>query len=665
MNFKLLPHFLFSTFALSTSAVAQLAQDSLLTGDEMEEVIITGNKGATLTATPVLFISTKEKDRLGVSEISEALKRTAGVELKDYGGVGGLKTISVRSLGSQHTAVTYDGVALTDCQNGQIDLSRYSLDNLDKMTLTIGEGNDIFRPARHFASASILDLYTPTPTYDSTSYHLSARIKAGSFGLANPSFAIDKKTSENSWCSISGDYLRSDGRYPYTLTNGENRTREKRSNSEMESFRCEANFNSKIGKRSFLKTKIFCYDSDRKLPGSIILYNTNNKEQLRDKNCFSQIQFRTYWNSGFSLLANGKFNWAATFYHDEGKKYPDGEINDRYFQREYYASAALLFQPTRPWTFAIASDYALNGLNSNLSNCVYPKRHTLLNVLSAQYSTRKVTATATGLYSVYLNETKIGETPHNKKRLSPALSISYKPFKPEFRIRASYKDIFRMPTFNELYFDRSAIKRLNPERARQINIGSTYQCTPSRTISNFQITLDGYHNDVKDKIVAIPRMFTWSMINMGEVDINGIDIQASASFSVKRGYLIFLSGNYALQKAIDQTDKSTRYYGDQIPYTPRHAGGGSAAFENPYINISYQINAVGKRYCLPENKRDNRIDAYIEHSLSLYRNMKLKNVEFSVRGDLINFTDCQYEVIKYYPMPGRSYRISLYVKSRD
>ena len=63
-------------------------------------------------------------------QLSEAIKFFSGVNLKDYGGIGGLKTITVRGLGANHTAVSFDGVALSDCQTGQIDVGKLSLENM-------------------------------------------------------------------------------------------------------------------------------------------------------------------------------------------------------------------------------------------------------------------------------------------------------------------------------------------------------------------------------------------------------------------------------------------------------------------------------------------------------------------------------------------------------
>lgn len=73
-------------------------------------------------------ISGVELQKLSSTSIADALKYFAGVQIKDYGGLGGLKTINVRSLGAQHVGVYIDGVRLTNAQNGTIDLGKYSLD---------------------------------------------------------------------------------------------------------------------------------------------------------------------------------------------------------------------------------------------------------------------------------------------------------------------------------------------------------------------------------------------------------------------------------------------------------------------------------------------------------------------------------------------------------
>ena len=98
----------------------------------IDEVTVstTGRSRNVISTAPTQLVTQKQLLYQGITDLSDALRRFSGVNVRDYGGAGGVKTISVRSLGSQHTAVAYDGITITDAQSGQIDLSRFSLDNI-------------------------------------------------------------------------------------------------------------------------------------------------------------------------------------------------------------------------------------------------------------------------------------------------------------------------------------------------------------------------------------------------------------------------------------------------------------------------------------------------------------------------------------------------------
>ncbi|CDB11619.1 putative uncharacterized protein [Bacteroides sp. CAG:633] len=119
-----------------------------------------------------------------------------------------------------------------------------------------------------------------------------------------------------------------------------------------------------------------------------------------------------------------------------------------------------------------------------------------------------------------------------------------------------------------------------------------------------------------------------------------------------------MSGNYMWQKAIDLTDPDGPTYKAQLPYTPLHSGNVAMVIENPWVNIGYSVVGVGKRYFLSQNIPANEIDGYVEHALSLSHEFALKDCRLSVQAELVNLTDEQYDVIKYYPMPGRSWRLT-------
>ena len=118
---------------------------------KIDEVTVTAErtKQQVKSSSPFQQLNKKQLQQQGITDIADALRRFSGVNIKDYGGAGGMKTISVRSLGAKHTAVVYDGVTLSDCQSGQIDLSRFSIDNIQQISLTIGDNEDIFVPGTY------------------------------------------------------------------------------------------------------------------------------------------------------------------------------------------------------------------------------------------------------------------------------------------------------------------------------------------------------------------------------------------------------------------------------------------------------------------------------------------------------------------------------------
>jgi outer membrane cobalamin receptor len=217
-----------------------------------------------------------------------------------------------------------------------------------------------------------------------------------------------------------------------------------------------------------------------------------------------------------------------------------------------------------------------------------------------------------------------------------------------------------VPTFNDLYYARVGNVNLRPEIARQFNMGLTFSGTYEW--GSADITADAYYNFIKDKIVAVPTMFIWKMRNVGEVAMYGADITASALWKTCEWLKIHASANYSLQYALDVTDPASKNYRHQIPYTPRHHGNGSIIFETRWFNISYRITASGKRYDKNQNIPANEIPSYADHNISLNREFlfhRLPGYRVHISLEALNLADCNYEVIRFYPMPGRSYRLTL------
>lgn len=193
------------------------------------------------SAVPVQTMSQQDISRLGIQNMADAVRRFAGANVKDYGGIGGLKTVSIRNMGAAHTAVSYDGVAVSNCQAGQIDIGRFSLDNVSMLSLAIGQSEDLLQSARLYASAGVLGIETEKPHFDDgRNAAFQARVRGGSFGMVSPSLRWWQKLGGRTRVAVDAGYMRADGNYPFTLVNGKYVTEEKRNNSGIYSWQGEA-----------------------------------------------------------------------------------------------------------------------------------------------------------------------------------------------------------------------------------------------------------------------------------------------------------------------------------------------------------------------------------------------------------------------------------------
>lgn len=646
-------------FLFCASAVAQ-RKDSIRTQYLAPVEVKTKAMPSISRATaPLQRITHEEINQLGIQSLPDAVRRFAGVSVKDYGGIGGLKTVSIRGFGAQHTAVTYDGVAVSDVQSGQVDIGRFSLENISTVSIAIGQSDDIFQPARSFASVGILSIETQTPTFEGKKQAGTVQTRTGSFGLFAPFLYFTQQLTPVFTYSANGEWQRADGNYPFDFNNGAEIERRKRLNSDVDILRGELNLYGSFGKGGDLRVKGNYFHSDRGLPGSAISYNIEADDRLKDKDLFVQASYKNELGKCFSIKGNAKFTRSYSFYKDYGN-YIDGYVDNIYTQREYYASATLLYKPIRHLHFSLGQDLSSNDLKINYSG-QDPGRTTSLSALRMKYETDRLIF-ITGLLATFAHESvKTGEKPDDKKKLSPAVSLSWRPIPAaNWHLRGNYKNIYRLPTFNDLYYFRIGNTELRPENAQQYNIGTTWIGKLSDAIDWVDVSADVYYNKVEDKIAAIsPTLFMWKMMNVGSVDIKGVDINVGMSVLLGKCLSLRVNGSYSYQSAIDLTNPEAKNYKAQIPYTPKHSGNGAVSLLTPWINLSYSVVASGVRYSFLENIRRNRLDPYWDHTVSVNRTFAFsESSALRLQADFLNLANENYEIIQSYPMPGHSFRVS-------
>lgn len=683
--FRLRTLVLVLVYAVGFVELSAQVKDSILT-NEIEEIIVTEKYHETeiRSSAPLQILSTKQIEKLNALQVSDAVKYFSGVTVKDYGGIGGLKTVSVRSLGATHTTVSYDGISLTDNQTGQIDIGRFSLDNVDMLSLNNGQSDNIFQPARLFSLASLLNIKTNSPQFaKNEKIKGKASLKVGSFAMYNPSLLIDGKINSQLSATFSGEWLKADGRYPYTLNyqqqNGLS-SKEKRENTDVDNLRLEGGLFGNFGEKGKGYVKAYYFRSDRGLPGATIFYNTQNfsTQRMNDETFFVQSHYETNLSKVLAWQVNAKYNYGYMHYTDPASLNEQKLEENEYWQREYYLSTTLLYKAFRNLSFSFATDGFITTLDADYhlkgaDIFAYPKRYSWLSNIAAKYVTDNILINGSLLATVVNETVKQGNSGNDYTKLSPYLSLAVKPFNNhDLRFRIFYKNIFRLPSFNDLYYLRIGNTGLKPENTNQFNIGATYAVSIGKWMPLFSATLDVYHNDVTDKIVAMPtkNIAKWTMLNYGKVDVDGLDFTVEATlfpFDDKFGFV--LGGTYTHQKAIDNTDAvdgsptSGRGKGSQIPYTPRNSGSGRFGVETPWIDLSYSLLWSASRFSLFENIAENRLPGYTDHSVSASRLFRLnKKLALSATIEILNLGNKNYEIVRWFPMPGRSWRTTIALK---
>ena len=616
-------------------------------------------------------ISGAELERLNSLSVADALRYFSGVQIKDYGGIGGIKTVNIRSMGTNHVGVFYNGMQLGNAQNGQVDLGRYSLDNVEEISLYNGQKSDIFQSAKDFSASSAIYITTKRPRFKGNEqFHITGQFRTGSFGLVNPSILWEHKLTDRVYISANAEYTNANGRYKFRYKRLQldgavaYDTTAVRHNGDVEALRTEASLYGFVTDGKWNINGYF-YTSERGIPGAIVNNVFRHGERQWDKAAFGQGAFEKKFSDLYEMKISGKFAWDySNFLRDDPKEL---YLNNHYYQQEVYLSVANLFNINEWWKISASLDGQMNKMNADLTDFAYPIRWTELASVATSFNFEKISIQA-NLLGTFIQEStrsrKAYTASPNRKELSPAIFFSYRPSADSgLSINGFFKRIFRMPTFNDLYYTEIGNASLRPEKTWQYDLGITYDKSFNHTFFDaLSLKIDGYYNEVTDKIVAYPtgQQFRWTMLNLGKVRIGGAETSARIAahiLDVKLG----LNLQYTYQKACDYTDREDTFYGDQIPYTPLHSGsvsffGGWKGWE-----LGYCFIYTGERYNEQENIRHNYEQPWYTHDMSLSKEFRVKACGFKITGELNNIFNQAYEVIHNYPMPGRNFKVSLKV----
>lgn len=631
-------HYIILLFFIAISTHAQTSRlDSVHT---IRDVAVVGVRPHYLT--PSQTLSGAALQNLSTTSVADALKYFSGVQIKDYGGLGGLKTVNVRSLGSQHVGVYLDGIRITNAQNGQIDLGRYSLSNMESVALYNANRNERLQSASEYASAATVYLQTRRP--DSTAFNVE--YGTGSFGLQK----LKAYFSFRNILFVDAEYQRTDGGYPFRFQSASEDTVGKRRNSDISFYRLEA-----AGFYKGFTAHAYFYSSERGLPGPVVRRLSDqwdSTDRQWDRNFFLQSTYRHTWDR-FALKTNLKYayDWLR-YLQDPSTNAAAMHCDNHYRQQDLYGSVSAAWNSS--WLSLTAStDLRWSDLTTDVYRSAYVYRLDSKSLLSAIASYRGFEGNIALLYThIGDHSTRTAQSAAALSRLTPMLLASW--HRRAFTVRAFHKRIFRAPTLNDLYYTLVGNAQLRPEYTSQFDLGVDYKDR------HLHLALDAYYNRIEDKIVAIPMksQFRWSMVNFGLV--KSLGLSATAGYDRTWGkFSLNANANYTCQRDRDYSSPHDPEYHNTIPYSPLHSA--SLIVDLAYDGWSLCTSWLytGDRFALISNNHDDLLGAWQTVDLKLNKRFRIRRHSVQATIECNNLCDSRHEVVKRYPMPGRNWKATL------
>ena len=235
-------------------------------------------------------LNREELLRKQAEDLGDLLKSFPGITLRNYGGLGGLKTISARGINGTHTGIIVDGFLLQNVQTGQIDLGNVQVENSTEIKFSYSMDEQKLQPVSAYLNASNLWIETFENQFSEDTLQLRFTSKLGSYGQLDD-YLSAKWNRKRSYVALFGRYRRAEGTFPFAVQNFNQTVSGKRFNNDLQEGFAGASFGKQFQNGSRLKCNLAYNASDNGLPGAVILYNPVSAQRLANSNAAANIDY--------------------------------------------------------------------------------------------------------------------------------------------------------------------------------------------------------------------------------------------------------------------------------------------------------------------------------------------------------------------------------------
>lgn len=585
------------------------------------------------------------------NDLGQILSLLPGLQIKNYGDVGGLKTVSFRSLGAGHTALVQDHSSVSTTQSGQADLSSFPVDFIEKLELITLSPTRTQIPIHAKLAGVVVNVESVHSYVGTNQRNLILGAQVGSFDQYEGYLMLQKRSEK--WAgTLSGKIRSYGGAYPYTYLNGNTIINDQRKNNSLREYFGTVSTQFSPNQNHRFQLRISGNDYHKNLAGAVIFYNSNAAQYLNGYGLNGSLnhQFKkNRWNV-FSSVNYQKNNLQ---YLDSTYLNSLGYLDSRYHSDQFDLQSQAAYSITEKLEFLIGSSFISEKLRGK-SLIGNPYRNTSESLLGIEWKVIGKILAQVGVQGIF---EKRDNTLENQWNLLPALSWSFD-LGTKNKIGIVYRYTCRQPSFNELYYQQIGNTKLRTEKAHIASLRYDLTLPFKKGIS--QTMVQPFYSYVYDKILAIPtkNLFIWSIQNIGISDALGVEFTQFIQKKIQQ-HTIGMRINYTFQYTRDISDPNSPTYGHILSYSPLHSGSVEVDYTWKKLSFFVLTSYLGERYALNQNIPSNLLDGYLLMDAGASYTQKLKKSELTLRLTVNNITNKQYSYINYFVMPGTHFNLRL------
>jgi iron complex outermembrane receptor protein len=606
-----------------------------------------------------------------VEDLSSVLSQMIGVRVRQYGGLGGFATVSIRGSSSNQVDVYLDGVPLNDAYTGVSNVGDLPLDGVRRVEVFRG-----FTPS-HLGSSSMggsINLITENdegfgkPTLISK---VEARQSYGSFETSKQTVSLWSELQRVKFF-VHGGRLTSQGNFEFlndntTPLNTADDRPAVRLNNDFESWNALGRLFAELPALGNATVSYNAAVREGGVPGVGSFQSLTARSQRRSQLVNVQLDPQAVFWDRVQTFAGGFYSQTDERFHD-----PNGEIGltpqdtDNSFQSYGGSVRARLRSGKVPVTleaFYEAKDESFRPRQTLPEPSIGPDRGRttqtatisgdlfLLDQNLVLSVTQRFLSQTTEFYDppqlLGLPPSPQGKTRRNAQ--TPRLGFRWHPMS-VLTFKGNWGRTFRQPTMLELFGNIGSVTGaagLEPEEGENRDIGVVLALDAAGALRDVFVEVVYLDNEIDNLILFFPNsQFTSRPTNIGSARILGWEVSVSTLLFNRLRF----AGNYTHLDARD-TGPIPFYNGNELPGRPRDDVTLLLDYVRARWDVSYELNWIGRNYLDPANLRP--VPAREIHNLAL--RLGLFTGWASLTGEVRNITNNQISDVNGFPLPGRSF----------